>query len=1084
MSRLLSNRAVADAVRQGLSTPGLFLCQLQLGASKPSPGAWFSSAASAQPATSTDAERQRSGAAGGSAPSASAQAPGGWAATAAGVGAPAAPAGPASATPHAPQDPTPASGAQSQPTPADAAAAPDPVAAEEAAIAAQLVPPPAQLLQVVPTPEGARRDRLLVRDFIQNSLYHPTLGYFNAPTPPVGSVGGPINYWKIYCRDEFNILISNKYKELETSFLTPAELFSPWYGACIARHMVEHRRHHLGMEGQPLVVVEVGGGNGTLARDVLDWLRDNRPQDYAVTSYTCLEISTSLAARQYDKVVRLGGHGGKFHLRRGSGLDPATWGGTAPDWQHTFVLMMEVLDNLPHDKVFRRRPSDPWQQAVIRPLASSPSSSPPSSPSAASSPSSPSSAPSMERGPWLEVGEPLLDPLVRRTLAAVYRPPTREQQLDERFNRVLDFILARDAQPASRDEVLWLPTAAAAFMELLHALRPNHSLIAADFDKLPDVRLPGRNAPLVAEKVGGRNIDHDTLFVPWGSADIFFPTDFDALCALYKASAEHVWGPAPAAPAAPAPGTPPGAAGAGAAAPAPAAAAAGEGGAGAGAAVTTSDGAGGDINAEHFRQGAVIKRYREMFNTATICAFNPMVDDFVNARFFFGDSKDRYPPGQPRPVKAKPKTPAPAPAGGFGYKAHIPAAHASKTRPRSQQHLQQQQEPVLGGRRPRGDGGGVGGGGVLAGVTATIREHLPDSALEVVWARLVPAGGSPSAKPGAVQDEQRPPPWQLLQWLGEPTTSPAWHHVALRVGPGAPQPEAQLRPVLGPSAPVDLLICISPELDSKLGCHAAARVLEPRVIVAMVHRADQIISSSKFLKAPPAPMHLLALAPHVATALGSRIRDAHPLSWGTMAAPFTPHPPCESRACLRGFAVQGSMRRWSTKNGSGLIRNFPSLWAQLEAKGTAAAAVNITVLGKGELQDLAIPPDLMPRVRYLSTLPYPYLTTRLSSTVLASLTTGTPLVATRQLLTVYSFLREEHVFVQEDGEGEVDAMIRAMAMGDEELFERRRALAALRVQLGSRAAAVLRSAVALAQTRARESAPAFGAGAGAKVLPS
>lgn len=32
------------------------------------------------------------------------------------------------------------------------------------------------------------------------------------------------------------------------------------------------------------------------------------------------------------------------------------------------------------------------------------------------------------------------------------------------------------------------------------------------------------------------------------------------------------------------------------------------------------------------RQGAVIKRYREMFNTATICAFNPMVDDFVNAR--------------------------------------------------------------------------------------------------------------------------------------------------------------------------------------------------------------------------------------------------------------------------------------------------------------------------------------------------------------------------------------------------------------------------------------------------------------------
>lgn len=42
-----------------------------------------------------------------------------------------------------------------------------------------------------------------------------SLGYFNAPTPPVGSVGGPINYWQIYCRDEFNILVSKKYKELE-----------------------------------------------------------------------------------------------------------------------------------------------------------------------------------------------------------------------------------------------------------------------------------------------------------------------------------------------------------------------------------------------------------------------------------------------------------------------------------------------------------------------------------------------------------------------------------------------------------------------------------------------------------------------------------------------------------------------------------------------------------------------------------------------------------------------------------------------------------------------------------------------------
>lgn len=34
----------------------------------------------------------------------------------------------------------------------------------------------------------------------------------------------------------------------------------------------------------------------------------------------------------------------------------------------------------------------------------------------------------------------------------------------------------------------------------------------------PPRQVPGRNAPLIAQKVGGRNIDHATLYVPWGDA--------------------------------------------------------------------------------------------------------------------------------------------------------------------------------------------------------------------------------------------------------------------------------------------------------------------------------------------------------------------------------------------------------------------------------------------------------------------------------------------------------------------------------------------------------------------------------------
>lgn len=81
---------------------------------------------------------------------------------------------------------------------------------------------------------------------------------------------------------------------------------------------------------------------------VQDWIRDNRPEDYERTTYTCIEVSSRLAVQQYQTVVAKGGHVGRFRLLRGSGWDVETWG--ERDYTHTFILMMEVLDNLPHDR--------------------------------------------------------------------------------------------------------------------------------------------------------------------------------------------------------------------------------------------------------------------------------------------------------------------------------------------------------------------------------------------------------------------------------------------------------------------------------------------------------------------------------------------------------------------------------------------------------------------------------------------------------------------------------------------------------------------------------------------------------------
>ena len=54
---------------------------------------------------------------------------------------------------------------------------------------------------------------------------------------------------------------------------------------------------------------------------------------------------------------------------------------------------------------------------------------------------------------------------------------------------------------AFRDHIRYLPTACLALMDLLHTTRPHHTLIAADFNTLPDVVIPGTCAPLVSSLV-------------------------------------------------------------------------------------------------------------------------------------------------------------------------------------------------------------------------------------------------------------------------------------------------------------------------------------------------------------------------------------------------------------------------------------------------------------------------------------------------------------------------------------------------------------------------------------------------------
>jgi SAM-dependent MidA family methyltransferase len=94
-----------------------------------------------------------------------------------------------------------------------------------------------------------------------------------------------------------------------------------------------------------------------IATHLQDYIAEKEPVTYSCMSYTTIEISASLAALQQHHIVQQRGHAQAWRCVRGDAAQPQAWGDVAAALpqqhtmqQHAFVLMMEVLDNLPHDR--------------------------------------------------------------------------------------------------------------------------------------------------------------------------------------------------------------------------------------------------------------------------------------------------------------------------------------------------------------------------------------------------------------------------------------------------------------------------------------------------------------------------------------------------------------------------------------------------------------------------------------------------------------------------------------------------------------------------------------------------------------
>jgi hypothetical protein len=171
---------------------------------------------------------------------------------------------------------------------------------------------------------------VLVRNFILDSLYNPNHGYFASQAAVVGKIPKAIEFGQLWGKAGYTKLLNKLYKEIGSSWLTPVELFQPWYGYAIAefirqssvksqvpdlvaaktekswlgrkigkRKTGSHREAQaFGQGSGPLRIYEIGGGCGTCALNVLDYFEQKAPEIYKRIRYTSVEISKSLAAEQ------------------------------------------------------------------------------------------------------------------------------------------------------------------------------------------------------------------------------------------------------------------------------------------------------------------------------------------------------------------------------------------------------------------------------------------------------------------------------------------------------------------------------------------------------------------------------------------------------------------------------------------------------------------------------------------------------------------------------------------------------------------------------------------------------------------
>ncbi|KAF1810687.1 DUF185-domain-containing protein [Eremomyces bilateralis CBS 781.70] len=356
---------------------------------------------------------------------------------------------------------------------------------------------------------------MLMRDFIDDSLYNPHYGYFPKQAV-IFTPGAPFDFGVLKGEAEFQKELGVRYTEFEDAldnqeenetrqlWHTPTELFRPYYGEAIARYLVTNYKLSL-YPYHDLLIYEMGAGNGTMMLNILDYLREMHPEVYECTRYKVIEISSSLASLQLHQLrqsAHAAGHLDKVEIINKSIFDWDTYVSSP-----CFFIALEVFDNFAHDAIRY----DPYTDEALQ-----------------------GSVLIDHEGDFYEFYSRQLDPIAARYLrvrnAAVSSPyshPLKSPRALQKLYHSLPLVMNLTAAE-------YIPTRLMQFFDILHRYFPGHRLVTSDFHSLPDAT-PGINAPVVQTRYKRRTVPVTTPLVHQGYFDILFPTDFAVMEDVYRA---------------------------------------------------------------------------------------------------------------------------------------------------------------------------------------------------------------------------------------------------------------------------------------------------------------------------------------------------------------------------------------------------------------------------------------------------------------------------------------------------------------------------------------------------------------------